>query len=80
MFSSSEVVELVQRNNVTHASERQHGGNVAPGDDYLVAPPTAMLGRLSVTRDSYSDWHKALDIVLIRKQSGLILLLLLLLF
>ena len=46
MFSSSEVVELVQRNNVTHASERQHGGNVAPGDDYLVAPPTAMLGRL----------------------------------
>ena len=30
MFSSSEVVELVLQNNVTHASERQHGD-----DDYL---------------------------------------------
>ena len=32
----SEVVELVQRNNGTHASERQRGKNVAPGNDYLV--------------------------------------------
>ena len=64
MFSSSEVVELVQRNNVTHASERQQGEDVAPGDDYLVAPPTAMLGILFVTQDIYSDLHEALLIVI----------------
>ena len=44
----SEVVELVQRNNVTHASERQHSKNVAPGDVYLVTLSTAMWGILFV--------------------------------
>ena len=28
-----QVVELVQRNNIIHASERQQGKNVVPGND-----------------------------------------------
>ena len=30
------MVELVYKNNVTHASERQHGKNIALSNDYLV--------------------------------------------
>ena len=36
------MVEIVLRINITHASERQHGKNSAPGNDYVVTPSTAM--------------------------------------
>ena len=32
------MVHLVERNNVTHASERQHGGDDDYLKDYLVSP------------------------------------------
>ena len=50
----SEVVELVWRNNTTHASERQHSD-----DDYLnnhlVSLSTAMWRILFIAQDIYSD-------------------------
>ena len=56
----SEVVEMVQRNNVTRASERQHGVAAA---NKLVTSSTAIWGTLFVTQDIYSDLHEELVIV-----------------
>ena len=38
----AEVVELVYTNSITHAKERQHDKNVAPGNDQLVTLSTTM--------------------------------------
>ena len=50
---------MVQRNNVTHDSERQHG--IAPGNDYVLTPSTA--GIQFVTRSTVTQ-HEALVIVI----------------